>query len=152
VAIERKDIAAVVMECPYADYGRAAMTHGSYMGMPGKWLQRPAIWLGQKMAGVDFSRLRPAELIPKIPCPLLVIRGGDDVFVPADDAREIEQAARARPAGLATVYWEVAGAGHVLALAVDPAAYRAKLGEFFDHALAREASSVSGPTENQPNR
>ncbi len=72
-------------------------------------------------------------MIPAIPCPLMLIMAEDDPFLPPSDVQRLQAAVDARPpaAGPARV-WRVAGASHVLALSVDPAAYKQQVAGFLD--------------------
>ena len=135
-AVLRKDLAAVVMECPYPDYELAAESHAEVLGAPGKRLQAMAFKHAQKIAGADFSAVRPVDLIARIPCPLMVIRSEADVFIDDDHAAMVEKATRSRGEELGlTVYWNAENAHHVAALYEDPEGYRKRLGHFLENAL-----------------
>ena len=135
-AVLREDIAAVVMECPFADYELAAASHAEVLGAPGKWLGAMAFRQAQKIAKADFSAVRPVDLIPRIACPLMVIRSEADVFVDEAQAMRVEAATRGRDEAMGvTVYWNAENAHHVAALCEDPAGYRERLGAFFKVAL-----------------
>ena len=135
----RDDVSAVIMECPFRDYVSAAQEHADVMGMPGRWLQRPAIRLAEKLSRSDFDEVAPIRLVKSLRCPLMVIHGAADLFVSKGDMDELESAVRGRPAELGpTRYWRVADTHHVLALATDPAEFKKRVGEFLAEAL-REA-------------
>jgi pimeloyl-ACP methyl ester carboxylesterase len=135
-ALLRDDLAAVVMECPYPDYELAAASHARVLGAPGATLQRWAFESAQKIAGADFSAVRPVDLIPQIPCPLLVVRSEVDIFIDDVHAAMIEQATRSRAERFGpTVYWNAENAHHVAALYEDPVLYQRKIGEFLEAAL-----------------
>lgn len=142
-AVLREDVAAVVMECPFADYELAAASHADVLGAPGKHLQTMAFRQAQKMARADFSAVRPVDLIPRIACPLMVIRSEADVFVDEAQAVRVEAATRGRGEAMGvTVYWNAENAHHVAALYEDPAGYRERLGKFFKVALGGGADVV----------
>jgi pimeloyl-ACP methyl ester carboxylesterase len=132
VAAERDDIDAVVLESPYADYRHAIAAHAEILGQPGGFLQELGVRLAERISGADFNAVRPVDLIPQIKAPLMIVQAGDDPFVPAADAKRVEQAATSRPAEYPTVYWHVELAPHVQALSADPAGYREKLEEFLE--------------------
>ncbi len=135
-AVLRDDIAAVVMECPFSDYASAAASHANVVGAPGGSLQTFAYQHARKMARADFSAVRPVDLIPQIPCPLLVIRSEVDVFISNNDAALVEAATRSRgQTNGPTVYWNAENAHHVAALYEDPVEYQKRLGAFFHAAL-----------------
>ena len=131
-AVQRDDIDAVILESPYADYRSAIAAHAEILGQPAGFLQEVGVRLAEWMSGADFDAVRPVDIIPKIPCPLMIVQAGDDPFVPPADAKRIEAAAASRPAELQTVYWHVPGAPHVQALAKDVAGYRRKVEAFLE--------------------
>ncbi len=144
-AVGRDDLDGVILESPYADYRSAIAAHAHILGQPGGRLQTLGVRLAEWLSGADFAAVRPVDLIPKIPCPLMIIQPGDDPFVPPADAKRIEAAAASRPSELQTVYWHVAGAPHVQALSTDPEAYRRKLEAFLESPSG--ATLVPSPDE-----
>ena len=131
-AAQRDDIDAVILESPYADYRSAIAAHAEILGQPAGFLQEVGVRLAEWMSGADFDAVRPVDIIPKIPCPLMIVQAGEDPFVPPVDAKRIEEAAASRPPELQTVYWHVPGAPHVQALAKDVAGYRRKVEAFLE--------------------
>ena len=131
-AAQRDDIDAVILESPYADYRSAIAAHAEILGQPAGFLQDVGVRLAEWLSAANFDVVRPVDLIPTIPCPLMIIQAGDDPFVPPVDAKRIEAAAAARPTEAQTVYWHVPGAPHVHALARDVAGYRQKVAAFLD--------------------
>jgi pimeloyl-ACP methyl ester carboxylesterase len=144
-AVPRDDIDAVILESPYADYRSAITAHAEILGQPAGFLQEIGVRLAEWMSGADFDAVRPVDVIPKIPCPLMIVQAGDDPFVPPVDAKRIEEAAASRPAELQTVYWHVPGAPHVQALSADATGYHAKLKTFLDAPVG--VTLVAKPTE-----
>jgi uncharacterized protein len=135
-AVMRDDLAAVVMECPYVDFPRAALSQGSRLPMPGGWLQRSAIWLTARVAGINYGAVRPVDLIGKIRCPLWIVQSSEDSFVCAEDRALIADAARSRPADFPPAsLWQVDGSFHILALPDHPDEYRRRLAEFLNQAM-----------------
>ena len=143
-AAQRDDIDAVILESPYADYRSAIAAHAEILGQPAGPLQAVGVRLAEWLSAADFDGVRPVDLIPKIPCPLMIIQAGDDPFVPPADAKRIEAAAASRSADVQTTYWHVPGAPHVQALAKDVAGYRQKVAAFLD--ALPGAMLVAGPT------
>ena len=88
--------------------------------------------LGTHIAHADFTAVRPEDLIPRIPCPLMVIRSEVDVFIDDDHAAIVAAAVARRPANLLSVYWNAENAHHVAALEIDPATYQRKLEDFLE--------------------
>lgn len=140
-AVMRQDLSAVILECPYADFSHAAEAHGRLMGMPLPALQRNSIQLAQVLTGAKFSQIRPTDLIPKIPCPLMVIQSQDDPLVSPSAIADLKSAADSRPpaAGF-TDYWLIPNAGHVLGMAGDPQAYFHRVKSFLSRAMGDETS------------
>jgi len=135
VACEGVDIAAVVMESPYADFPRAAMAHMDHLGLPGRALQRLAIDLAQWLTHADYDALSPIRLIPLIPSPLLVIESGNDPFLSSEDRVALSNALNSRSSTLGRAeIWKVAGVEHSMALSAAPGAYRQHLSDFLNKA------------------
>jgi hypothetical protein len=140
VAGGRDDLAAVILECPYADFGRSAAHRAWRMGMPGPLFQGMALRIAQWLGRCDFSVVRPVETIGRIPCPLLVIGAGEDEFVPAADRQAVAEAVAGRGSGHnRSVYWDLQGVHHVIALAHDPGEYRRRIEQFLSDALQNTA-------------
>ena len=136
-AVLRDDVAAVVLECPFPDYELAAVSHAEILGAPGGRLQRWAFQRAQQIARADFTAVRPVDLIPNIPSPLMVIRSDADIFIDDAHAAMVEAATRSRPDSLGpTVYWNAENAHHVAALYEDPELYQERIGAFLETALA----------------
>jgi pimeloyl-ACP methyl ester carboxylesterase len=147
-AVMRSDIAGIVLEGPYADYRSAAVVHAGRMGLPGGLFARAAISLAERLAGVDFDAVRPADLIRQVHCPVFIIHASDDLFVTPDDMTAVETALAQRPEGFpAANSWTIAGAAHVMGLAHVPAQYRRRLEEFFASTHAPAAAAVSSLRE-----
>lgn len=124
-AAGRDDLAAVVLDSPFADYRHAALAHMDLLGAPGRPLGRLAVRLAQWIAGADFGAVRPVDLIRRVSCPLLVIIPEQDVFLAPSDARAISEALG--PAGR---IWRVPGATHLTPLLAGPDEYRSRLESF----------------------
>jgi uncharacterized protein len=141
-AVGRDDLAAVILECPFGDYQSAASRHGNNLGTPGRMFQLPAFKIAQWIAGCDFSAVRPADLIPKIPCPVMVIQSGDDPYLSEADRAVVKAAVQSRGAERGpSLCLELPGVHHVVGLRADPEGYGRKVEEFLDSAsLARKTN------------
>lgn len=140
----RDDIDAVVMDCPYADFGRAAATHARVWGMPRGRISHAIMRLAQWISRSDFEAVRPVELVRQIKCPVMVIRSGQDFLVDAEDADKIEAAMSRRTSDQGpSLYWDVPEAGHILALAARPQEYASRMQQFIHEALRRDAATGS---------
>jgi pimeloyl-ACP methyl ester carboxylesterase len=95
-AAMRDDVAALVLVDPPADFPRAAMTQMDRAGAPGRIFQHAALAIAEWIARCDFSAVRPAALVRRVRCPILMI----DVSCPPRDGVSIhpamDQAIRAR--------------------------------------------------------
>jgi hypothetical protein len=137
LATERDDIAAVVMESPYADFRHAALAHMDLMGLPGRALQRMALLLAQWLTRADFSSANPAQQIPRMNCPVLLIESGQDALLLPEDRAALESAVRLR--GEPSAIWRIEGVEHLMAIVADPAAYQERLARFFASVATRGA-------------
>jgi hypothetical protein len=133
------DIRAVVIDSPYADFARACFNHARLVNLPSPTLQKLALNLGQWRAGADLNQVRPVDMIPNLPCPLLVIQSAHDPLVPPVDAREIQSATQAlRAKDGISEYW-LADADHILAVRDLTTEYAARVSAF----LSRAAVAVN---------
>jgi hypothetical protein len=138
-AASRDDIDAMILEGPFADFKDAVAAHGRLFGAPGGWMQKTALKIAQWMAHADFDAVRPVDLIPKAPCPLMVIHAADDCFMIADESARL-RAALDKRGNPRDTFLEFADAGHVLCLARDPAAYTEKIASFLASALPKDGN------------
>ncbi|HUB27211.1 MAG TPA: alpha/beta hydrolase [Tepidisphaeraceae bacterium] len=140
VAAMRNDLSAVVLESPYVDFPHAVLNHAANLPLPGRRFQRLAIWFCQRIAHIDYSAVRPIDMIPKIHCPLWIVQSGDDPFVTEAENKAIEETARKRAANLGfTDVWHVPECHHVIALSEHPEEFARRLAEFLEAALAVSA-------------
>jgi alpha-beta hydrolase superfamily lysophospholipase len=140
----RDDLAAVVLECPFADYRHAVSNHSKIMGMPLHTLQPLAIRLAEWISQADFNAVRPIDLIGKCPAPLMIFQACNDPFV-ADDIPVIEAAmARREQSGMPTRFVAIPEAGHVMGICADLDSYREQLRSFLaQHVMQPERSRVA---------
>jgi len=127
-AAMRSDLSAVVLESPPADFRAAPMSHMEHLGAPSRFFQGLALTLAERLADCDFGAVRPADMVKKIPCPVLIIAPDGDPMASESDRRQMREAIQSRHRE-DDVYWPVT-AGHVLALHAEPQAYEQKLVRF----------------------
>lgn len=128
-AARREDIDAVVTDSMFAAYDRAAHAHGRLIGAPlPKLLPLVTRW-AEKRAKVSFAEARPLDTIGEVKCPVLLIHGEADPFVPADQVAALRAALESR-GNSRDCHWIVPDAAHVLSLAANADAYRGRLGSF----------------------
>ncbi len=129
----RDDIDAVILDSPFAHFVHAAAAHGALIGLPLVGFQRMTVRLAGWMIDADFDSVAPVNLIPKIPCPLMLIHSAEDPFVVGSDAQALAEAMDRRGESLSpTILWNVPGAFHVLGLETDPAGYEQKINDFIE--------------------
>ncbi len=128
-AARRSDIDAVVADSVYADYASAAHAHGKLIGAPLPRLLPFVTGWAQRLAGVNFADARPLDSVARCGCPVLLVHGDADPFVPAEHVEQLDAALAARH-NLRDDHWIVPEALHVLSLSSDAEAYRARLERF----------------------
>jgi pimeloyl-ACP methyl ester carboxylesterase len=132
----REDIAGVVLDSPYMDYAWAVHTHLSLIGLPSRLLATAAIKLAQLESGARFDEVRPIDLLERVQCPIMLVRGEAEEFLGPAERQRLIAAMRRRAEGLARrgadLEWMVPAAGHLGALHADPDGYARRLREFTD--------------------
>ncbi|MFT3784576.1 MAG: alpha/beta hydrolase [Tepidisphaeraceae bacterium] len=128
-AAQRDDVSAVVCDSVYAHYRRAAQNHARLIAAPLRSMQYLAIRHAERTAGADFDAVAPIHTLPRIRCPVMLIHGGNDPFVPKDDVTALDVALTAR-GNPRDVHWIESEAFHVLALHRDAEAYRERIRSF----------------------
>jgi uncharacterized protein len=132
----RDDLAAVILECPFADFHHAAGYQADRLSTPGKLFQDLAYGLAKVISRADFDAVRPVETIPKIPCPLMVIQSCDDPFLSDEDLAAVREAVESRPAAIGpSICWALPETHHVVGLRKDPEGYRKRIEDFLLQSL-----------------
>jgi pimeloyl-ACP methyl ester carboxylesterase len=130
----RDDVTAIILEGPFANYELAVAAHSALLGAPGGWMQRATLKLAQWLAGADFAAVKPVDLIPSTPCPVMIVHALDDFSVtPATEAAlrgSLDVHGHERD-----VFYAVGGAGHVVCLNCEPQGYEGKVQAFLDAML-----------------
>ena len=128
VAAGRDDVAAVVLESPFAGYRRAIRAHARLVGLPGGPLLAASVALAEAACGYRFDAARPVDRIPALRCPVLVVLGEADLLLDGTDVALLQDAV-GRQGVSGSAVWTVPGAGHLYALHQDPAGYRKHLAD-----------------------
>jgi hypothetical protein len=133
----RDDIAAVVLDSPFADFVHFAEFYMDRMGFPGRGFQRLSIGLAAKIAQADFRGVRPLDWILKIRCPLMIISPVNDPANSPGDTEAIEASVASRSRGQDDVFWRILSAGHGLGMVAEPVEYADRIRKFVGHALSQ---------------
>ena len=134
VAADRTDIAAVILDSPYANFRHAAIAHLDLLGFPGRPLQRLALRLAQLRTAAIYDDIVLPHLVPRIAAPLMVVQPDIDPFLRDGDAEALARAYESRRPHLTEV-WHVPDTVHLMALAADPELYVARIHDFLDRAV-----------------
>jgi fermentation-respiration switch protein FrsA (DUF1100 family) len=125
----KSEIDALVLDCPFADYTRAATAHAVSLGAPRALVMPLALRLARWQSGADFDVVRPLDLIREVRCPLMLVQSLDDAMLDPADAQAMALAVEAQTS-FPNFVWRVEGAGHLLALASHPHEYQTRLHRF----------------------
>lgn len=135
VAADRDDVAAVMLESPFADYRRAVRAHLRLVGLPGGPLLTAALRWGEWLAGCRFD-VSPPALVRRLRCPVLAIVGAADPLLSSADVEAIRAAVVEQSATCpASRAWVVPDVGHLTALHERPAEYRDRVAAFVADAI-----------------
>jgi len=135
-AVFRDDLAAVILEAPFADFHTAASLQADRIGTPGPFFQDNAYRLAQWLSNADFDAVRPIDTIPKIMAPLMVIQSGDDPFLTDSDHAAIRRAVESRDSAAGPgICWDIPCVHHCVGMLLDPVLYRTRIEEFLSKAL-----------------
>jgi pimeloyl-ACP methyl ester carboxylesterase len=115
-ASRESDIAALILEAPFADYRQAVAAHAKMQGHSGDSIREVAVRVAEWISDADFDAVRPQDLMPKLACPVMVIHGEGDPFIPAEDAAAMAASIQSRKHE-DDILWSVPETGHVLAMA-----------------------------------
>jgi uncharacterized protein len=132
-AADDRRIAAVVSDSAFAEATNViATSFEHFIGLPAFPFAPVTVWIAGWRAGVDVSRIRPADAVHRIgPRPLLLIHClGDAVILPRN-AEEIFASAR-QPKQL----WTIPGGRHIRGHDVAREEYERRVIAFFDSSLA----------------
>ena len=121
-ATRRDDVSALVLDSPVADFPDATRRTARLLGLPLDHAHPLRNRLAERWLGVCFDEVRLARSLADLTVPTLAILPRDDPLLGPADADEIAGLARATGGDA----WRP-DAGHNLALAADPDAYRDRL-------------------------
>jgi pimeloyl-ACP methyl ester carboxylesterase len=130
-AAEDTEIDAVVADSSYADLNDIMEPEFAKRTKAPKIFLRPILFMIKIIYGVDFTAIRPVEVVAKIaPRPILFIHGEADDMIPVEHARRLLEASQ----NPANILWIVPG-GHTSAYDDYPAEFIDRVTSFFNAAL-----------------
>jgi uncharacterized protein len=141
-AARRDDLAGVILDSPFADFRPAAMAHFDLLGLPGRPVQRLALWLAQRMSGADFNVVSPVTTIPNVRCPVMLIQCEADPFAGEHDQAALRNAVENR-ANASDVYWRVEACAHLMAIGTDEDSYRQRVADFLSSPMIATSGARS---------
>jgi fermentation-respiration switch protein FrsA (DUF1100 family) len=131
-AADCDDIDAIVSDSAYADLNDLIEPEFSQRTRFPRFFLRPLLFMVKMMYGVDFTAIKPVEVVGDIaPRPILFIQGGLDDTVPVAHAYRLLEASNNPLDQL----WLVPDVGHVEAYRTYPEEYMSRVTAFFDSAL-----------------
>jgi pimeloyl-ACP methyl ester carboxylesterase len=131
VAAEDTEIDAVVADSSYADLNDIMEPEFAKRTKAPKIFLRPILFMIKIIYGVDFTAIRPVEVVAEIaPRPILFIHGEADDMIPVEHARRLLEASQ----NPEDILWLVPG-GHTSAYDDYPAEFIDRVTSFFDAAL-----------------
>jgi pimeloyl-ACP methyl ester carboxylesterase len=137
VAAMRDDLAACILESPFADYETAVVAHADLMGMPGPTFVRRAVRAAERLSGSRFIDVAPVALIHKARCRVMVISAGADPLV-GTSIVQLGEAVGKRSDG--SVHWVVDQAYHVESMHGGMDEYRLRIAEYLHVPVAAQAN------------
>jgi pimeloyl-ACP methyl ester carboxylesterase len=124
VAAEGVEADAVIVEATFDTLLNTARNRFHTMGLPATPLAQMLLFWGGLDWGFDAFSLNPADYARAVDCPALVLHGGDDARVPAQQARNLHRAfADARLV-------EFPGVPHVLIAGARPREWKREVAAF----------------------
>ncbi|HWB54917.1 MAG TPA: alpha/beta fold hydrolase, partial [Tepidisphaeraceae bacterium] len=123
----RDDIAAIILDSPYAHFRQAARAHASHAGLPGDIFLRGGWNLAQWQTGAHFEEVDPVKTIPTARCPVMVISATKDLLVSPDEQAALQSAIHSRSDS--SEFW-TQDADHVLNLPSNPEEYLGRMRQF----------------------
>jgi pimeloyl-ACP methyl ester carboxylesterase len=130
-AAEDTEIDGVVADSSYADLNDIMEPEFAKRTKAPKIFLRPILFMIKIIYGVDFTAIRPVEVVAKIaPRPILFIHGEADDMIPVEHARRLLEASQ----NPANILWIVPG-GHTSAYHDYPIEFIDRVTSFFNAAL-----------------
>jgi dipeptidyl aminopeptidase/acylaminoacyl peptidase len=112
-----------------------------------RFLAPGALAVARLLTGIDHTAPSPDRAVTRYAGrALAIVHGGSDFDLPPDHAHSLRAAAEHAGVGLRE-FWIAPGAGHTEAVYLWPAAYEARLAQFFDAAIGAGAPGLPVPGE-----
>lgn len=131
-AADCEDIDVIVSDSAYADLNDMIEPQFAERSSFPKFFLRPLLFMVKMMYGVDFTAIKPVEVVGDIaPRPILFIHGELDDTVPVEHAYSLLEASN----NPLNQLWLISDVGHVEAYITYPEEYMSQVTGFFDDAL-----------------
>jgi fermentation-respiration switch protein FrsA (DUF1100 family) len=131
-AAEDENIDVVVADSTYADLNDMLEPQFAERTSFPTFFLRPLLFMVKMMYGIDFTAIKPVEVVGDIaPRPILFIQGELDDVVPPEHAYSLYEASD----NWRNQLWLISDVGHVEAYASYPEEYMDRVTSFFDDAL-----------------
>jgi fermentation-respiration switch protein FrsA (DUF1100 family) len=131
-AADCDDIDVIVADSAYADLNDMIEPQFAERTSFPSFFLRPLLFMVKMMYGVDFTAIKPVEVVGDIaPRPILFIQGELDDTVPVAHAYRLYEASN----NLLNQLWVIPDVGHVEAYLSYPEEYMERVTDFFDDAL-----------------
>ena len=128
------NIACIIADCPYSSPKEIIMREAKRMKYPAKLIM-PFIRLGGALfGGFDLFESDALRAVKNAKCPILLIHGENDRFVPCDMSREIYENSDKSKTKIVTF----PSAAHGMSYVVDTERYTKEVESFVSNALAQE--------------
>jgi fermentation-respiration switch protein FrsA (DUF1100 family) len=131
-AAECDDIDVIVTDSAYADLNDMIEPQFTERTFFPKFFLKPLLFMVKMMYGIDFTAVKPIEVVGDIaPRPILFIQGELDDVVPPAHAQSLLEASN----NPLNQLWLIPDCGHVEAYVTHPEEYMDRVTAFFDDAL-----------------
>jgi fermentation-respiration switch protein FrsA (DUF1100 family) len=131
-AADCDDIDVIVTDSAYADLNDMIEPQFAERTFFPKFFLKPLLFMVKMMYGIDFTAVKPIEVVGDIaPRPILFIQGELDDVVPPGHAQSLLEASN----NPLNQLWLIPDCGHVEAYVTHPEEYMDRVTAFFDDAL-----------------
>lgn len=127
VATRRGDVQAVVLDSPVPTFLDGALAHAELLALPGRVVVGPAVWLGERWAGVRFEEAAVTRTLGEMRCPAMVVAPGEDDFLTEESRGRLRAAFDEHERKYPGAVWWEPDVPHLLGVVYEGDAYRERL-------------------------